>query len=184
MAKKQDVKNTQQEALAKELRGLIPKLDSEGLAFLVEQARIHLYNMQVVELDRAAQEADAASLRAGKLASSKHAASKAKGAGKAGAKGSTKSAGEKIRIEGTESGSSYYLYYGNNEVMFSKSEMVHLVKVANGAGTDLEIRTRLFAWFERERTDVFAVVPISGKTDPHLKTLAEVLRNTFKLRKG
>ena len=174
MAKKTSGNDAQWESLAKELRGLIPRLDSEGLAFLVEQGRVHLYNMQVEELNQAAMEADAASARTASLAKKPGARSPAKGAAK----------GSALRIDGTESGSSYYLYYGNNEVMFSRSEMVHLVKIANGEGTDNEIRNRLYNWFERERTDVFAVVPISGKTDPRLKTLAEALRNTFKLRKG
>jgi hypothetical protein len=40
-------------ALAKELRLLIPKLDVEGLSFLVEQAKVHLYNMQVDKINRA-----------------------------------------------------------------------------------------------------------------------------------
>ena len=40
------------ESLAKELRSLIPKLDEEGLTFLIEQAHIHLYNLQVDSLNK------------------------------------------------------------------------------------------------------------------------------------
>ena len=170
MAKKTSGNDAQWESLAKELRGLIPKLDSEGLAFLVEQGRVHLYNMQVEKLNQAAEAADAASARATSLTK------------KPGVRGAAK--GAVLRLEGTESGSSYYLYYGNNEIMFSRNEMVQLVKIANGEGTDTGIRARLYSWFDRERTDVFAVVPISGKSDPKLTALAEILRNTFKLRKG
>ena len=161
--------DAQREFLAKELKGLIPKLDSEGLAFLVEQARVHLYNMQVDELNDAADAANKASVRAKSLA------------GKPATKGSAKAGN--FRITGTESGSSYYLYYGNGDVMFSKDEMVRLVKIANGEGSDLEIRERLYNWFDRERSDVFAIVPIAGKTDPRLKALAELIRKNFKLRK-
>jgi hypothetical protein len=140
--------------------GLIPKLDSEGLAFLVEQARVHLYNMQVTELNDAALAADKTSARTRKNPKSGN-----------------------LRIEGTESGSSYYLYYGKGDVMFSNSEMLRLVKIANGEGSDLEIRERLYKWFDRERADVFAVLPVEGKSDPRLKTLAELIRKTFKLKK-
>ena len=165
MAKKKD---TKRESLAEELRGLIPQLDSEGLAFLVEQARVHLYNMQVEELNKAANAADAASAGA---AGSKH-----------GGKGTSKAADRKLRIDGTESGSSYYLYYGNSDVMFTRDEMIHLVKMVNAKGTDLEIRERLYKWFDRERKDVFATVPIKDKFDDRLKALAALLKKSFKIR--
>jgi len=156
--------------LANELRSMIPKLDSEGLAFLVEQARVHLYNMQVDELNR---ETIAAS---GKEAG----ASRGRKTKSAGPK--TKPTGN-FRIEGTESGSSYYLYYRNNEMMFSRDEMTHLVKIVNAPGTDLEIRERLFNWFEHERLDAFAVIPMKDKFDASLKILVGLIKKTFKIRK-
>ena len=45
-------KDSEKDTLAKELRSLIPKLDTEGLRFLIEQANVHLYNMQVDVLNR------------------------------------------------------------------------------------------------------------------------------------
>ena len=155
------------ETIAKELRGLIPQLDAEGLAFLVEQARVHLYNMQVDKLNMAAEAANAAS-------------AKATAVKRTGGTQKTGSAG--LRLEGSESGSSYYIYYRNGNIMFSRDEMVHMVKIANGPGTDLEIRERLYNWFDRERKDVFAAVPIADKFDNNLKTLAGLLRTSFKVR--
>jgi len=165
--KKTGGKDTERESLAGELRGLIPQLDSEGLAFLVEQARVHLYNMQVEKLNNAAEAAEAASTRA---------------AGISGSRKTPKAAVGKFRIDGTESGSSYYLHYGNNDVMFSRNEMIHLVKIVNAAGTDLEIRERLFNWFDRERRDVFAAVPIADKFDDQLKALVKLIKQSFKVR--
>ena len=125
-AKKAEPNDAVRESLAKELRGLIPRLNSEGLAFLVEQARIHLYNMQVEELNEAAGAANAAAERTKSLA------------GKSGhGRGASRTAGENFRIDTTESGSSYYLHYRNDEVMFSRDEMIRLVKIAGGKGTDL-----------------------------------------------
>ena len=163
--KKAGEKDEVRESLAKELRNVIPRLDTEGLAFLVEQARVHLYNMQVDELNKAAQAANAAS---------------AKAAGISRARGTSKSAGENLRINGTESGSSYYLRYGNDDVMFSRGEINHLVRIINAEGTDLEIRERLYNWFDRERRDVFAVVPIKDKFDDNLKALVALFKKTFK----
>ena len=170
--KKADKRDGERESLAKELRGLIPRLDSEGLAFLVEQARVHLYNMQVEELNEAALAAEDAAVRANSPA-----------AGKAGGRGgSSKAAAENFRIDATESGSSYYLHYRNDEVMFSRGEMIRLVKIVNAEGTDLEIRERLYNWFDRERKDVFAVIPMADKFDKRIRPLVALLKKNFKLR--
>ena len=166
-------KNEATELLGKELKSLIPKLDSEGLSFLLEQAKIHLYNMQVDKLNKAA------------IADFKAAANKTKTQAK---KGNTKAAPviksketeDKMSIRGSESGSSFYLFYRNSNVMFSKSEMNHLVKIANGDGTDLEIRERLYNWIARERKDIFALVPFSGRTDERLKTFAKQIKKSAK----
>ena len=160
-------KDAVRESLVKELRNVIPRLDTEGLAFLVEQARVHLYNMQVDELNKAAEAANAAS-------------AKAAGISRASLQRTSKSAGTGLRIDGTESGSSYYLRYRNDDVMFSREEISHLVRIINGEGTDLEIRERLYNWLDRERRDVFAVVPIKDKFDDNLKALLALFKKTFR----
>jgi len=154
------------EAIAGELKKLIPQLDSEGLAFLVEQARVHLYNMQVEKLNDAADAANAASARASGITKGRK---------------TPKGAERNFRIDGTESGSSYYLHYGNDNVMFSRNEMIHLVKIVNTEGTNLEIRERLYNWFDRERKDFFALAPIMDKFDYRLKTLASLIKKSFKI---
>ena len=171
-AKKAAPADGERELLAKELKGLIPKLDSEGLAFLIEQARVHLYNMQVDELNRAA-EASAATA----AAKTRSAAGKSKTQAKPG------SARRGYSIAGSESGSSFYLYCPNDEIMFSRDEMGLLVKIVNGKGTDLEIRERLFNWIERERRDVFAAISIANKFDDNLKMLAALIKKSFKTGK-
>jgi len=168
MAKKEAAVDTERELLAKELRGLIPKLDSEGLAFLVEQAKVHLYNMQVDELNRAAIAADKAA------AKTRSAAGKSKAAAK------SKSGKDAYRFAGSESGSSFYLYCPHDEIMFSRSEISQLVKIVNCKETDLEIRERLFNWFERERRDVFSAISIASKFDDNLKMLAALIKKSFK----
>ena len=169
MAKKTSSKNREQVLLANELQSLIPQLDSEGLAFLVEQARVHLYNMQVDKLNKAAVDVNTASRRAAGIARNQKAA---------------KPQNEKLRIDGSESGSSYYLYYRNSNIMFARDEIIHLVKIAKAPGTDLEIRERLYNWFERERKDIFALLPMADKFDDRLKALAALLKKNFKIRGG
>ena len=165
MAKKAKSANTK-DPLTKELLDLIPQLDSEGVAFLIEQARVHLYNMQVDELNKAANAANIAAARTAKIAEGK----------------SPRPKDGKLKIAGSESGSSYYLYYKNGDIMFSKDEMIRLVKIVNGPGTDMEIRERLYKWFDRERKDIFAVIPIRDKFDEQLKALVTLLKKNFKVR--
>jgi hypothetical protein len=149
----------EREALAKELRGLIPRLDAEGLSFLIEQAQVHLYNMQVEELNK--------TLTRTKPGAAKH----------------PPASGDVFRIEGSESGSSYYLVYNNEWIMFAREEMIRIADIVSAQGTDLEIRERLFAWFEKERRDVLSSVFITDKFDDKLKKLAALIKKTFKVRR-
>ena len=164
MAKKTKVSET----LISELNSLALQLDNESLAYLVEQAKVHLYNMQVDEHNRAIL-AEAEKSTLGK-------------AGKAGktAAGMVRSSAAVFTIKGTESGSSFYLHYKNDDIMFSRAEMTHIVKIVNGPGTDLEIRERLFNCFARERRDFFSLVSIRDKFDSRLGDLAAVIKKAKK----
>jgi hypothetical protein len=146
------------DALAKELRSLIPRLDAEGLQFLIEQAQVHLYNMQVDELNNTF-------VRARPAGASRPAKQS-----------------EEIRIEGSGSGSSFYMFYHGQSVMFSRDEIIGLVKLVNGPGTALEIAERLFNWFDRERADIFATIPMADKFDSRVKKIAQVIKKNFKIQ--
>jgi hypothetical protein len=164
---KKDAQDKEREALAKELRSVIPKLDSEGLAFLVKQARVHLYNMKVDELNKAAQDAYSASVRQKAVKARKQKPRK----------------GGKFEFKPTDSGSGYYLFYQNSNTVFTKAEMTAMAKIAWCAESDLEIRDRLFRWLYNERRDIFKLVPIKDKFDDKLKTLVALIKKSFKLRK-
>ncbi|MDR1418993.1 MAG: hypothetical protein LBI86_01340 [Treponema sp.] len=159
-------RNDKRRALAEELGSLIPRLDAEGLEFLIEQAHIHLYNMQVEELNNAVPQT---------------AENTEKGM-PGGRKGKAPSGTEEIRIEGSESGSSFYLVYKGKWIMFSRDEIITLAKIAAGPGTDLEIRERLYRWIEKERSDLFEAMPMPDKFDARLKKLIAVLRKNFRVR--
>jgi len=164
-------KDGQRESLAAELKKLIPNLDAEGLAFLVEQARVHIHNMRVDELNKAALEADEDEESGGKSARKTGSS-----------RGKQNAIDGGLSIRGTESGSSFYLHYRNDDIMFSRNEMTHLVKIVNGKGSSLEIRERLYNWFDRERRDIFSVVPIADKFDERLKALLALIKKSFAFR--
>jgi hypothetical protein len=156
--KNKNGKSDPRETLAKELRSLIPRLDAAGLDFLIQQAQVHLYNMQVDELNKTMTRAKPAAVSKPPKPS------------------------EDIRIEGSGSGSSFYLFYHGQSVMFSRDEIIRLVKLVNGPGTALEIAERLFNWFDRERADIFALVPMADKFDGRLKKIAQLVKKNFKVQ--
>jgi hypothetical protein len=159
-------KNIEKEKLAKELITLIPKLDEEGLAFLVKQAQVHLYNMQVDALNKTMIKDEE---RAKKSVSGKT--------------GKSSSVEDFWDIKISETGSSYYIVYHNEWIAFSKEEITAIVKIALGEGTELEIKERLFNWLSRERNDLLYTASIAKKFDIKLESLIKLLRENFKLRK-
>ena len=150
---------------AKELRTLIPRLDAEGLRFLVEQAQIHLYNMQVEELNRTMERsAIVRSNIEGKKARAQEAA-------------------DTLRIEGSNSGSSFYIVYKGQWIMFSRDEIIHMVNIVSAPVTNVEKQENLLNWFTNERRDVLAAIPIADKFDERLNKITALLKKNFRVKK-
>jgi hypothetical protein len=175
-------------ALSKALTSLIPSLDVEGLAFLVEQARVHLHNMEVASL-----EADIASVRElasrssakanGTSASKKGGASRSKGpVGPVGPVGLTGTAKANWRVERSSSGSSYHLISGGKWKMFSEGELTALVRISQGPDGDRERGARLYRWLADERMDALGDLEIEDEADPKLAELSAFLRKAFKVK--
>jgi hypothetical protein len=156
----------ERELLAGELKALIPKLDEEGLAFLIEQAQVHLYNMQVVELNKTLEKN-----------------ARREGARESPGKAGAKAADGFSEIKSSDSGSSYYVVYKTEWIMFTREEMALLTKIVNGEGTDLEIRERLFNWLRHERSDVLRSAGIADKFDGKIKSFAALLKKKRRLKK-
>jgi hypothetical protein len=146
-------------ALAAELASLMPQLDSEGLAFLIEQARVHIYNMRVAELEDAAVEAERASNRV-------HATGVA----------------EEFQIHAAGNGSSYDLVWHDKWKMFTDEEMLAMVRITSSKDAVADVAGRLYRWLLAERRDVIADIPFSGLADPKLRKLVALLRKTFAVK--
>jgi hypothetical protein len=158
-------KNIEKEKLAKELKSLIPKLDEEGLAFLVKQAQVHLYNMQVDALNKTMIRDEERVKKSAPGKKERHEA-------------------EDFRdIKISETGSSYYIVYHNEWISFSKEEITAIVRIALGEGTELELKERVFNWLSRERNDLLYIASIANKFDNKLISLIGLLRENFKLKR-
>jgi len=138
-------------ALITELEELIPQLDEAGLEFLVEQARIHLYNMKVDELNSLAQNIGSP---AGKTSRKK-----------------TQDPGAArpvpvFQIKAGSGGGSYHVSYQGNWKLFSDTEMLAMVRIVQGPGSQEERAARLFRWLRTERRDLLQDIPFQGAQDP------------------
>lgn len=168
-------------ALSKELAGLLPSLDEEGLAFLVEQARVHLRNMEIDRLN--------AEIEADEARSSADAGDGPPGGG--GARGKRKKAAvpgdvrrrADFRIERSATGSSYHVISGGKWKMFTDDEMLAMVKICSSDDDVREVTDRLYTWLDAERPDAFADLELEGPHDPKMAELVELLRAKFKIRK-
>jgi hypothetical protein len=161
-AKSKETRANARALLSQELAELIPSLDEEGLAFLVEQARVHLRNM---EIDRLNAETEAMSHGAEEGTSAK-----------------TRRPAD-LRIERSSSGSSYHVISGGKWKMFTDEEMLSMVKIASSDDGIRDVVGRLYAWLDTERPDAFADLDIEGAHDPKMTELVDLLRAKFKVRK-
>jgi len=173
--KKSAGKSKAWENLAKELKSLIPKLDEEGLAFLVKQSHVHLYNMQVDALNSTIlkeKERDIASALKKKRSPAKI--------------NITNEDGEEQRfteVKMSASGSNYYIVYNNEYITFTGKEIAAMVKIAFSEGVDLEIRERLFDWLSHERSDLLYTAEIGDKFNDKLKSLISLLKTNFHIKR-
>jgi len=157
------------EALAAELKTLIPRLDEEGLTYLIEQARIHIYNMSVDEYNASVIKAAAAESAAEKAAGTK-AARKAR------------AEASRLGLRSSDNKKVFYLVYKNNDMMFNSQEMLALAKIASAKLSEAERREGLYRWFDRERRDVFQYVPFKSKQSELLGELIKLLNKNFKVK--
>jgi hypothetical protein len=150
-----------------ELLALLPELDEAGLVFLLEQAKVHRYNMEVERLNAISERAAADN--------SSHAPSVDTGsAPRAGA-----APAGALRIERSADGSTYHLVAGGDWKMFTAEEMAALVRITrSGEGVE-EVARRLRAWLARERRDVYLDLGLDGPSIGMARDIAALILKAF-----
>ncbi len=148
--------------LVRELTDLLKELDEEGLDFLLEQAHVHRYNMEVERLNEAEE---------------RRTASRPEAKGKAVSRAAPRP--PSLRIERSQDGNTYHVVSGGRYKMFSAEEMLALVRIAHANPDGFEAGRGLHRWMVRERMDAISDLGISGPSDPSLSVLAGILRTSF-----
>lgn len=152
----------ERDKLLKELRGLIKEVDEEGLAFLVQQARVIQHNMKIDELNREAE----------KLHRNKGSS----------APKSVNREGASVSIERGSFGRSYILAIGGQRKIIDEEEILSLAEIARGAKTENSALDRLYRWLETNRDDILLDAAIDPK-DENLRALYATLKTQFKPKK-
>lgn len=168
--------------LAEELESLIPSLDEAGLEFLVEQARVHLYNMEIEREEAEAAEAELAAVEAERAASGGAKGKKARSNEKSGGTAKTDTGPANFRIERSSSGTTWHIISGGKWKMYNEEEMLAIVRIAQSKDPLPEVAKRLADWFDEERPDTWGDLEIDGQHDPKLKELILFLRKKFAVR--
>ncbi|NLJ45442.1 MAG: hypothetical protein GX430_02645 [Treponema sp.] len=156
-------------ALLKELKSILEELDEEGLDFLLEQAHIHRYNMEVERLNEAEERREASRSEASAGRPGKGPAAGGRGPARL----------PSFRIERSRDGQTYHIVSGGRYKMFSAEEMLALVRIAHANPDQKEAGRGLYRWMSRERTDALADLGFAGPSDPGLGALAALIRSSF-----
>ncbi|MQY76861.1 MAG: hypothetical protein GH155_04450 [Spirochaeta sp.] len=157
---KADKGKSAEQALRKELAGLVQSIDSEGLSFLIKQAQILLHNRQVEKINKDLQKLSAIDQKIKKD-------SRAVAAGK--------KAATSVSVDIEESGSNFILVMRASRKFLSLKEMRGLVQVCQAAESGSAAGPRLYRWFSRNRTDILSDGQIAGPADPQLRGIYELI---------
>ncbi len=163
MPKKEQNNSSQRIKLQNELIKLIKTIDAEGLLFLIQQANVLRYNMEV----------DKINVEKSKIINEGLIMPKKNG----------KKSGTRIQIIPSEKKNFYIIEIDAIRKFFSIEDFKGIVKVAQSDGEKIEKAGRLLNWLDRERRDILIDCKISNKQDPRLHELIEVLKNRYKVNK-
>jgi hypothetical protein len=160
-------RSAQAKRLEKELLQALPKLDEEGLLFLLQQAQILVHNAQVDKLNRELAE----------LKHSRRGTGRAAG-GAAAVPGPSPAA---VSIEEAEDKKAFFLALPGTRKVLDLQEMRRVVKICYAAESKSDALRQLYTVFSRERGDILADAKIGGPSSPVLDALFYAVRAKYRL---
>jgi hypothetical protein len=155
--------NNSNSKLHRELIELLDGIDDEGLLFLIEQANILRYNMQVDKINE-----EKAKLPRNNSNDKKSSQEKSKDPA--------------VKILPQENNNSFILQINTVRAFMSRQDFTAMVKVAQSEDGIDEVAKRLFNWFMRERKDILIDANISKSASPLLKEIVKAVREKYKVQ--
>jgi hypothetical protein len=162
--------------MIEELGKIAALLGEEDVDFLLNQARVLVYNSRVERLNE--------ELKGGGAAPKVRAAAKGAGASARSAEAGKEAAQSGIEIvEKPESGN-FFIVVNNYRILFTRDEMKSLVRICHAAADESDASARLFAWLTRNRKDFLIDGGIGSAKNPYLKSLFRELVSRYRVREG
>jgi hypothetical protein len=151
------IKKTSQTAkLQNELIKSIKELNDEGLLFMIQQANVLKYNMQVDMINREKQ----------KLIGNQ--------------KSNLKSG---VEIIPGEQNRNFIIQLGTARKFLSREDFRSMVLIVQEKDSIKELSSRLFRWMEKERRDILIDCNIRNSSNPLLIELIKQIKSKYKVKK-
>jgi len=139
---------------------LLKKLDEESLAFLYEQAKVLLHNLEVKKLQQEFEELDVKTITAKRQQYSK----------------------EKLEVVEADDLRHFIFVINGARNFFSRDEMKKMVKLCHSAPTVKDGMRMLYSFFENKRKDVLIDTGIDGPYDKAIETIYNYIVNNYTLK--
>jgi hypothetical protein len=161
--------------MIEELGKIAALLGEEDIDFLLNQARVLVYNRRVERLNEELK-GDGAALKV----------RAAKGAG-ASARSSTdgkETAQSGIEIVEKPDSGNFFIVVNNYRILFTRDEMKSLVRICHAAADESDASARLFTWLTRNRKDFLIDGGIGSAKNLYLRSLFRELVSRYRVREG
>ena len=162
-AKKTAKAGSQKELLAKELKSLIKKIDTEGLVFLLKQAHVIIHNQEVDRINEEMSKLSAA----GKRVREEKAKTRAP---------------YPVDIEEGAGGKHFVLVVAGKRKMLARDEMRKLVAICQNASGAPNAAARMFNWLKTNRSDILLDTGITNARSTTLASVYDIIKKRYKVK--
>jgi hypothetical protein len=163
-------------AMIEELGKVAAVLGEEDIDFLLNQARVLVYNRRVTQLNE--------ELKGNGAARKVHATAKGTGASARGAEDRKKPGRNEVEIVEKPDSGNFFIVVNNYRILFTRDEMKSLVRICHAAADESDASARLFTWLTRNRKDFLIDGGIESAKNPYLQSLFRELVIRYRVREG
>jgi hypothetical protein len=154
---------SQKELLAKELKNLIKKIDTEGLIFLLKQAHVIIHNQEVERINQEMNKLSAAGKRVREKKAKTHAP-------------------YPVDIEEGAGAKHFVLVVAGKRKMLAREEMRKLVAICQTAKSATNASARMFNWLKVNRSDVLLDTGITNARSTTLSSVYNIIKKRYKVK--
>jgi len=156
-------------AMIEELGKVAAVLGEEDIDFLLNQARVLVYNRRVTQLNE--------ELKVNGAARKVHATAKSTGA-----EDQKKPGRNEVEIVEKPDSGNFFIVVNNYRILFTRDEMKSLVRICHAAADESDASVRLFTWLTRNRKDFLIDGGIGSAKNLYLQSLFRELVSRYRVR--